>query len=70
MLDIFMAAKKLVGPSEMTMAERTALYFVDWQFVPLLVQMNYLDSAASLREAHLAAEFQSFGDSIYSKIKS
>jgi len=69
LMNKFQAAARLWSGKELKYSEKLSLFFVDFDFVPMLVQENYLSSMSDLDSMSLAADSIAFGDTIQVKIK-
>lgn len=70
LMNKFQAAGKLWSGKQLKHSEKLNLFFVDFDFVPMLVQENYLSSIDNLDLMSRAADSIAFADTIQVSIKS
>jgi hypothetical protein len=67
MMNNFDAALKLLTPNKnMKLKDRMDIYWLDWQLIPLFVQMNYIDSSRDIFEIAQASDYISCADMVNS----
>ena len=70
LMNKFQAVSRLWGGKVLKHSEKMNLFFVDFDFVPMLIQENYLSTVTDLESMSRAADSIAFSDTIQTAIKS
>jgi len=68
-LDPFEATRKLLGGGRISLDDRSDLYFLDHEMMPMMVHENYLGCCDSMAQAKAAASSVALGDICSTKLR-